>query len=261
MGFLNINKYNLFMRQIQFFIGGTALGKGGAVRGCTPETIRRTETDLGKPMPLALKAWYQHFGERPIWYDYDADYSIRDLRETQEIVNALLSYEKIQWEHKDAVLAFSSRLGEQLLLVELNGEEDPPVYHYMEEDIRPTLVSIAFTTHVRSVIIGLFEGASYQEEYSRVVLRSNMWQGLETWEEKRKLFDDLFEEAHLIRKQLTEDIHQRDQKRGFITPPMSFQKQWIAEFSKSATWVKFQEAGLRMPYGWVCPPQLKKSGN
>ncbi len=259
MGSWSTNKYDLFMRRLRLFIRGTGLGRGG-VHGCAPETIKRMESDLGKPLSLSLKTWYLYFGNKPpAWYDHDADYSVEDFYRTQEIAQDLFAYEEFQWERKENILAFSSRLGEQLMFLDLNGEEDPPVYHYMEENHEPTLINIAFTAHIRNAIIGWFEGAIFQEEYSRVVIRSNIWRGLEDWQEKKKYFEALYEETRLMRGQFTETIHQKDQKRGFITPPMSFQKQWIAEFSKSATWVKFQEAGLRMPYGWICPPQLKKS--
>lgn len=145
------------------------------------------------------------------------------------------------------------------MFLDLNSEEDPPVYHYWEQEAYPTLYSIAFSVHMREEIIGWFEGRIFSAEYTKTVLLSKTWQGLETTQEKRKLFDTLYDEARLIRKQLTETIHQKDQKRGLITSPMSFQKRWVKEFSKSETWRKFQEAGLRMPYGWICPPRLKKS--
>ncbi|MCQ3932237.1 MAG: hypothetical protein DPW16_17445 [Chloroflexi bacterium] len=259
MGFWSTNKYDLFMRRLRLFIRGTGLGKRG-VHGCTPETIKQMEIEIGEPIPLALKTWYLYFGNKPpAWYDHDADYSVQDFYRTQRVAQDLLAYEAFQWEHKENILAFSSRLGEQLMFLDLNGEEDPPVYHYMEQHIAPTPMSIAFSAYIRAVVIDWFEGPIFQKEYFRIVQGGQAWPELETWQERRKSFHDLYEEARLIRKQLTETIHQKDQKRGFLTPPMSFQKQWIAEFSKSATWIKFQEAGLRMPYSWICPPRLKKS--
>lgn len=259
MGFWNTNKYDLFMRRLRLFIRGTGLGKRG-VHGCTPETIKQMEIEIGKPIPLALKTWYLYFGNKPpAWYDYDADYSVEDFYRTQRVAQRLFAYEEFQWERKENILAFSSRIGEQLMFLDFNGEEDPPVYHYWEQEPYPTLYSIAFSGHMREEIIAWFEGPMYAREYQRIVHEAKVWSELQTWQEKRKRFDALYEEARLMRRQFTKTIHQKDQKRGFITPPMSFQKQWIAEFSKSATWIKFQEAGLRMPYSWVCPPRLKKS--
>lgn len=154
-----MDKYENLMREIVDFLDGTMVSKArsgmpdfGPIRGCSPETIQRVEEEIGKKLPLAMKAWYLAAGEVPPYvYDHDLDYSIRDLLKSQETAARLTQDEECQWELSEAIIPFAQRSGEQFLFVDISKEnpEDPPVYHYYEFTAYPSQAAATFSAFMR----------------------------------------------------------------------------------------------------------------
>src|SRR3954467_14730764 len=88
-----MNKYDTLMREIVDYLKGTRLAKAGkhrvdkgSILGSTYLEIQAAEQEIGKRLPAALKAWYRAAGAVPPYlYDYDADFSLQDLKRAQEL--------------------------------------------------------------------------------------------------------------------------------------------------------------------------------
>lgn len=83
-----MDKYLSLMQAIVDYLDGTWLSRAdhpaltdrGKIRGVSEQEIAKVEVEIGKKLPQSLRAWHLVAGEVPPYlYDYDADYSLRDL--------------------------------------------------------------------------------------------------------------------------------------------------------------------------------------
>jgi hypothetical protein len=246
-------RYDKLMRDIIDYIAGTKLAQT-PITGCSADQIAQAEETIGKKLPPSLVAWYRHMGENPpSWNDYDADFSIRDLTAAQETARKLTSLPECQWTLTEQILPFSQRIGEQFLFVDMSSDPvDPPVYHYMECEPDAQPIDIAFSVHIREGVLewlDTFRPSEYMREIGEWREKPNA-----EWLKRKHILDALYAEADEIRKDLLETVHDEDIAADTITSPRAFQERWIAEFSSTETWVKFQKEGLRMHFGWITPP-------
>jgi SMI1 / KNR4 family (SUKH-1) len=263
-----LNKYEQIMLEIDDFLDGTWLSQPNhgllhentdPIKGATLEAIHKFEEEIGHKLPISMIAWYQYFGEIPPHWnsEHDADFSLRDLRRAQEIAHTLTKANECKWELSNSVISFSQRLDSQFLFVDIGrvNADDPPVFHYMELDAYPDQTAPAFSTFIRETWLSWLDFPEWDKEVRRYLSGNSH----PTWMERKKVFNEYERETRKIRWELIDQVCQEDAAKDSITGPRAFQERWIDKFSQTETWKKFQNAGLRMPFGWITPPIFDES--
>jgi hypothetical protein len=243
-----MNKYDKVMREIVDYLAGTRFSRPhspavdrGPIQGSSEAEIEEAEDRIGRKLPAAMRAWYRVAGKVPPYLnDHDADFSLRDLVESQTQYGI---GQDSHWGRSKSVLFFSSRLGDNFLMVDtgIGDPDDPPVFRFGDDDSSYRIVESAYSVFMREMWL---EWLEIPEKDRRE----------DTFKSQEYFIHVIRQEAKHLRQYLIEDIYQEDLDRGEITGPRDFQARWIAEFSASDIWQKFQVEGLRFPYNWVIPP-------
>jgi hypothetical protein len=249
-----VNKYDKLMREIVDYLDGTIFSQPyssavdrGPIQGSSDAEIEQAEDRIDRKLPAAVKAWYRVAGKVPPYLnDHDADFSLRDLVESQTLYGHA---QGSTWRQPKTVLIFSSRLGDQFLMVDtgIGDPDDPPVFRLGDENTSYRIVEPAYSVFMREMWLQWLE-------YCELDPREN------TFKSQQYSIHAIRQEAEHLRQYLIEDVYQEDIDRDEITGPQAFQTRWIAEFSASDTWQKFQVEGLRFPYNWEIPRRtMRKS--
>jgi hypothetical protein len=257
-----MNKYDTLMREIVDYLKGTRLDKAskhtidkGSILGSTYLEIRAAEQEIGKKLPAALKAWYRAAGAVPPYLnDYDADYSLQDLKRAQVTAFNLTQDEECQWQITDHILPFSQRIGEQFLFVDTSKgiPDDPPVYHFMEGHELPKQIDVAFSACNREMWLQWLDFGAQgdgikKEQEVKMTPDERM--------ARKRILDHLNAETRAFRQDLVNRVYEEDLTKDVLTGPRAFQERWKKEFAASEVWQMLKKEGLRFPYDFIDAPK------
>ena len=257
-----MDKYDQFMQEIIDYLKGTWLAKAGQywvdkgpIRGSTDAEIEIVEQEVGKKLPAALKAWYRVAGAVPPYLrDHDADSSLQDFKNSQEVALDFTQDEASQWKITNDMFPFSQRMGEQFIFVDTSkgNPDDPPVFHFMEGDALPKQVDVAFSASMRNKWLIWLDHQVWNEQIIKEMRRNK---DIDEWLARKRILDNLDAETRAFRKELINRIYQEDLTKDILTGPRAFQERWKKEFAASEVWQKLKREGLRFPYDFIDAPK------
>lgn len=242
--------YAEFMAELCRFMIDAEIATANTIQGCSDSEIAELERLLSTRLPSAMVECLRRMG-RACGDLMDGDaFGLNAFAEACEVAQEITSGPDSPWRLPDQAIPFLQHQGYEFLFLPANGEDDPPVWLYIETEPGPRLWGLSFTAWLRESAIGAVECKPWNEEVCREI-------GLhrDAWMARKKILDEYDNQANLLRRSLIARLIEEDRQRGQVTGPTEMQRIWNLEFPDTELYRRLTSEQKRIPWGWINPKE------
>ena len=135
-----------FISQISKKLIRAGMAKSQEIKGCSPDEIRRLEAHYNLSLPKLYQEFLREMGHRAGLFYQGTDMFYETLIDLREGASQLLREDESWFQLPDDAFVFFMHQGYQFMYFRTaNGNDDPPVFNYLEGDGTPTQAYDSFS--------------------------------------------------------------------------------------------------------------------